>query len=132
MRSVSFLLRHSNKNALLVVVDVESIGQCCYTSLAMYRTSLEPWPSMACTHSAAAFSNLLVCVQGEPVCVEYLMACRVQTCVSVISSTAIGIAFICSSEYVNCRKPWSVETVEGVKGGGEGGSDNVIQKKILR
>ena len=60
-------------------------------------------------------------MQGEPVCVEYLMACRVQTCVSVISSTAIGIAFICSSEYVNCRKPWSVEIVEGVKGGGERG-----------
>ena len=53
--------------------------------------------------------------------------CCMQTCVSVISSFAIGNAFTCSKLYTICKSPWSKKNQTVVRGeavegcGAEGG-----------
>ena len=60
------------------------------------------------------------------------MACRVQTCVSVISNVGSGISFTWSTEYDNCSKPCSNKD-EGIvrERGGGGGAVVVVQRGQL-
>ena len=61
------------------------------------------------------------------------MACRVQTCVSVISSTASGSAITCSSVYDSCSQPWSNkqggEAVKQGKGAGREGGGSLGNRR---
>ena len=57
-----------------------------------------------------------------------------QTCVSVISSFAIGNAFTCSKLYTICKSPWSKKNQTVVRGeavegcGAEGGGSGSLRR----